>query len=486
MYVPLEFPPGVYRNGTDLQSAGRWRDANLVRWIDGTLRPVGGWSSRASVSTYAPRGAIAWVENGGNRWIAVGDYEKLYAISEANAVTDITPSGLTTGTEDATLNLGYGGGTFGTGFFGTARTDNASYTDPTTWSMDLWGQELIACSDADGTIYQWDLNTLNAAAAVTNAPTSCLAAMVTEERFLFALGASGNPRKVAWSDREANTTWTAASTNEAGDFTLQTQGKIMQGLRVRGQALILTDVDAHTATYQGPPFVYGFERVGTACGAISRHAAVSVEGGAFWMGARSFFTYAGGSVTPVPCDVSDYVFSRLNRTQKAKVYAVANTDFGEIWWFYPSATENDSYVSYNYREGHWSIGSIARTCGVDRGSFEYPIWFDDAGVCYDHETGYNYESAEVYAETGPLGFDGKVVSVNKMIPDEKTQGDVTATFKTRLYPNGTETEHGPYTMANPTSVRFTGRQVRMRVTGSESASWRVGVQRINVEPRGMR
>ena len=40
--IDLNIPAGVYRNGTDLQSQGRWRDASLVRWHDGIMRPVGG------------------------------------------------------------------------------------------------------------------------------------------------------------------------------------------------------------------------------------------------------------------------------------------------------------------------------------------------------------------------------------------------------------------------------------------------------------
>ena len=43
--IPLQLPPGVYRNGTDFESSNRWRDANLVRWRDGSLRPVGGWNT---------------------------------------------------------------------------------------------------------------------------------------------------------------------------------------------------------------------------------------------------------------------------------------------------------------------------------------------------------------------------------------------------------------------------------------------------------
>ena len=59
-------------------------------------------------------------------------------------------------------------------------------------------------------------------------------------------------------------------------------------------------------------------------------------------------------------------------------------------------------------------------------------------------------------------------------------------FKTRFYPNASETEHGPFTMSNPTDVRFTGRQVRMRVEGARSADWRVGIMRIDAKAGGKR
>ena len=73
-----------------------------------------------------------------------------------------------------------------------------------------------------------------------------------------------------------------------------------------------------------------------------------------------------------------------------------------------------------------------------------------------------------------------------MIPDEKSQGDVNAVFKTRFYPNGTEREYGPYSMSNPTSVRFTGRQVRMRIEGQRFSDWRVGINRVDVVDGGRR
>ena len=291
--VPLAIPPGVYRNGTDYQTTGRWRDASLIRWIEGTMQPIGGWANRVTVSSNRKvRGSIAWRENGGSRWMAAGTYEKLFVISASNTATDITPTGFTTGNESAALNLGYGGGFYGDYTYGTPRQDVVTYTEATTWSLDNWGEYLVACSSKDGKIYEWQLNVASDAALISAAPTGNFGIVVTEERFLFALGAGGNARKVQWSDREDNTTWTPAATNEAGDLELQTSGQIMLGIKARGQTLILTDQDAHAATYQGPPFVYGFERVGSACGAISRKCAATVDRGVFWMGSRGFFAFA--------------------------------------------------------------------------------------------------------------------------------------------------------------------------------------------------
>ena len=488
--IPLQIPPGVYRNGTDFQSSNRWRDANLVRWTEGTLRPVGGWAARVTLGSTAPRAMIAWQDLSGDRWIAAGFHDALKVSSASNVVTDITPAGLTSGTIDAVTPSGYGSDFYGTGVYGVDRTGAGTYSEATTWSLDTWGEYLVACSTEDGRLLEWRLNTANDAAVIANAPTGNSGLMVTEERFLFALGAGGNPRKVQWCDREDNTLWAPAATNEAGDIELQTAGQILQGVRTRGQALIITDTDAHAATYIGGQFVYGFQRVGSACGAISRKGAVSVDEGVFWMGQRGFYTYTGGAVADLACEVSDYIFSDLNRSQQSKVWAVSNQQFHELWWFYPSggSLEIDRYVVFNYKEGHWATGNLSRTCGVDRGVFRDATWASAAGVIYRHDVGVSYEGAAVFAESGPIsiGAGDQVMKVTGLIPDELTQGDVTATFKTRFHPNDVERSYGPYTMANPTSVRFTGRQIRMRVDAARPTDWRVGIMRIDAVPGGRR
>src|SRR6056297_2906022 len=122
--IPLQIPAGVVSNGTDLEASGRWREASLVRWRDGSLRPIGGWRERiASAFGSTPRSMITWEDNDNDRNAAAGAFDKLYAISASNIVSDITPVGLTVGKLDAEVETGYGGGFFGTSYYGTSRPD---------------------------------------------------------------------------------------------------------------------------------------------------------------------------------------------------------------------------------------------------------------------------------------------------------------------------------------------------------------------------
>jgi len=491
--IPLQIPPGFHRNGTDYESANRWRDGNFVRWHQNSLRPVGGWTDKTTTNdtiTGKARGMFGWRDNDLDGYIAIGTESNLYYMTPGGAVYDITPSGFTSGNASAVVITGYGGSYYGTGYYGTKRADAGVYSLATTWALDNWGENLLGCTADDGKIYEWTLDTAVLPTALTNAPVDNRSMLVTEERFVFALGAGGNPRKIQWSDQEDNTTWTASATNQAGDIELQTTGSVMCGVKVRGRTLILTDADAHIATYQGAPFVYGFERVGTSCGIASQKGVIAVDEGAYWIGEKSFFYFNGSVATELPCEVSDYVFADVNSDQISKSYAVHNSEFNEIWWFFPAAAsnENSKYVAYDYVERNWSIGTIERTAGIDVGVYTSPLWIDASNNLYNHETGWTHGTETPYVETAPisLGVGDQLMRVNKLIPDEGTQGEVQVKFKTRNYPNASETTHGAFTMANPTNVRFQGRQIRMRIEGVANADWRAGIMRIDVRPGSRR
>lgn len=494
--VPIKLPPGMYRNGTPYQAWGRWYDGNLVRWYQGTLRPIGGWQAMQQSSAPAgnftvsgvPRTAIGW-RVGNTAWLAVGTNTKCYAFS-LGTNTDITPAGFTAGGADSVFTTGpYGAGLYGAGSYGTGDPTQGTVTDAATWQLDTFGSYLVACCTSDGKLYYWDLNLSNDLLTMSGAPTGCIGVVVTPERFVVALGAGGDNRTVQWADQESLTSWSPSATNQAGDFILTTEGRIRCGRRSRNETLIWTDVDLHAMRYIGGTLVYQFERLGANCGIVAPNAVAMLDGMAAWMGARSFFVY-DGFVKPLASEVSDYVFSDFNTAQRAKVVAVPNAQFGEVTWYYPSgsSSENDRYVTWNYRDNIWWTGTLARTAGFDSGAFDTPILFSPAGIGYQHESGWSHSGAVPFAETGPIemGNGDNVTMIRQYLPDEKTLGDVSIQIKSRFYPTSTETTSATISAGNPALLRVTGRQHRIRIQEVNAGDWRFGVARFDVVAGGLR
>jgi hypothetical protein len=491
-FMVIAPPAGVFRNGTNYQAKGRWCDANLMRFQQGQVKPVGGWQLRSAAAAFsgAARAVLSWRDNSNSRWIAVGTHSHLYAQDEAGANHDVTPSGFAVGRPDAAQNLGYGGGAYGSDAYGAPRPGTVAYLPATVWSLDAWGEDLVGCCDTDGKIYLWTLDPAAPAAAVSGAPTACEGVVVSEEGFLFALGAGGDGRRIAWCDQQNITLWTADATNQAGDYDLTTVGTLQCGKAVAGGVLAFTDVDVWRASYIGTPLVYGFNRVGSGCGVISKGAVSARDSIAAWMGRGGFWLFDGQSVQPLDCDVQDYVFSDINADQISKVTAVHLADYGEVWWFYPSAAsdECDRYVAWAYRESSrqqrnvWTIGTLARLGGSGRGVYPTPLMVDAGGYLYEHETGVAYGGAQPYIETGPieLGQGDAQAEVQRLIPDELIDGDVTATFYGRPWPNGAETTFGPVALTSPTDLLFQAREIRVRFTGAANDSWRIGAMRLDL------
>lgn len=490
--VPLALPPGIYRNGTEYQSKGRWYDCSLVRFYANTIQPYGGWVVRStSAMSGKARAVIAWKDNSGSARAGIGTHSHLYAMARSGTVYDITPAGFTPGRADAASSGGYGSGTYGTGSYGSARPATGTIQDASVWSLDTWGEYLIGVMADDGKIYQWTLDPGVVAAVVTNAPTA-RAILTTAEGILFALGADGNPRNVAWSDQRDNTVWTPSATNQAGDFDLQTSGRLMLGKKIKGGNLLLTDEDAHFATYTADTLVYSFGNgpVGTGCGAISQNCAAVFDNAVYWLSKSGFWKF-DGYPHQIPCDILDYVFSDIDMAQASKTTCEVDSSFGEVTWRYQSLSsatgEVDKYVTLT-GDGQWQFGPMARLVGNDATVFQTHIAVSSDGYVYDHETGFEYDGAIPFLEGGPveLGEGDNVYYITGLIPDEKTLGDVSLTLKPKFEPEDVALSYGPYSLASKTDLRLAGRQVNVRFDGVEAVSWRIGVPRLIVEGGGTR
>ena len=509
----LKIPPGVYRPGTRYAAAGRWYAANLVRWVGVVMEAVGGWTPLMDTSAdpdapvtlgEAVRGMLAWRGNGGETHVAFGGPTSLYRYV-AGYVHDLTPADFTAGLTDSGAVAGaYGTGAYGMGLYGTGDSEQDSLAPAQTWQMDNFGQDLVAVARSDRRILYWSPTDGDILAyPLPGSPPSVTGVVVTPERFVVALGAGGDARKVQWASQElgyglpdvATDPWNPLiAGSSAGYLPVADEGTLVCGRRGQGETLIWTTQGLHALRYIGGELVYSLRRVAGGCGIIAPMAAGVLGSRAYWMGRESFFVYDGGIVQTLPCEVQAEVFADINTDQAEKIACRVVSDFGEVTWHYPSAgsTENDKYVTWSER-GWWAVGALERTSGVDAGPTSLPLAADASGAIYEHETGSSYLDTDgetaltPYAESGPVEIaDGQVtMDVLRLIPDEETLGGAQLSVMTGDFPTDAETTHGPYAAAQPVFTRFAGRTVRVKVQQA-TAGWRYGSVKLDVVPAGER
>jgi hypothetical protein len=434
---------------------------------------------------------------------------------------------ISVGSDVSYFDYGWGTGTWGQSTWGTPRPSNqglALYSR--VWQFDNYGEDVI-CQLVDGPTYYWDLSAGTAvrASVLPGAPTKSTYALVsTPDRHLVCFGTEaviGNdttqdPMFVRFSNQEDITNFVESATNTAGGQRLTDGNTIVSAIRSRGQILIFTDTALHGQQYVGPPYTFGFQQLGANCGCLGPHAAVDVNGVAFWMGTEAFYVF-DGTVKKLACTVQDYVFKDLNQVQKTKVHVGLNSQFNEITWWYCSFTSDyiDRCVTFNYLENVWSIGSMARTAWVDLSAFPKPlatkyepdgtepsvgtIYGLTAGraIIYQQETGTDDNGVPLpsFLDSGyfDIGDGDNMLFMKRFIPDFKNQvGDLTVRLLLRAYPQTTASPSSldPYVITPTTDkvdTRARGRQISLRIESDELQSfWRFGTLRVDVQADGLR
>ena len=335
-------------------------------------------------------------------------------------------------------STGFGVGGFGVGGFGVGSAQPSVPGTPITatdWTLDNFGQNLIACP-AGGAIYYWQPNgqLQNAQIIGGNGPLVNSGIFVAmPERQVIAYGSSFNlapdPLLIRWSDIEDYTVWNATPTNQAGSYRIPTGSKIVAGIQGPQQGLIWTDLDLWAMQYIGAPLVYGFNKIGSNCGAVSRHCIGQMNGGIYWMSQKQFFMSMGSGPQAIPCPIWDVIFQNINTSYLNKVCCGVNSQFNEVTWYYPSAssTENDSYVKYNVALAQWDYGTLGRTAWIDQSVLGSPIGAGSDNWLYQHEVGndavYNGQTTGMQSSfsTGYFSLNeaDNLVFVDQIWPDMK-------------------------------------------------------------------
>ena len=411
------------------------------------------------------------------------------------------------GTSLATYGFGYGTGPYGMSTYGTPRTTSNVVLDMRQWSLDTWGQDLMACIRG-GRLYHWDssIGVSARATIVNNAPTQNNFIKVSpEDRHLISFGGTDvitsvfDPHVVQWCDTEDYNTWIPTVTNAAGSFRIDGGNELIAACRGARQINFFSDDTAHAMTYVGPPYTFGFSQLGGVCGIIAPHACTEFNSKIYWMSTHNFHVY-DGQVKTIPCTLLKYVFDDINLVQKDKIYVGTNKEFGEIIWLYCSSSSNDidRYVIYNTTDGSWVNGTFNWTVWADQTIFDNVIVVGSDSYIRNMDVddlytgdGLRYESMIETADFD-IADGGDMVFWDRIIPDFDIDGTIQLFVTSKKYPGGSEITKGPYSITDSTAkidFRQRGRQVRMRLSTSATPAgvrWQLGALRFNLGPDGSR
>jgi hypothetical protein len=428
---------------------------------------------------------------------------------------------------------GWGVGTWGAGGWGSASTISA-VNQLRIWTHDNFGENLIINPRGAG-IYEWIENSGVSVRAVSLAgrsgarqvPTVGLQVITSEtDRHLVVLGAdpvSGgartgaiDPMLVAFSSAEDELDFEPTTTNSAGDVRLSSGSFIVGGLKSRQEILVWTDTSLYSMTFIGPPLTFAVNLVNEGAGLLSPNAAANSPSGVFFA-SKTGFNFYNGSVQRLPCTVQEYVFNDIDLNQAFKSFMSINSRYNEIWFFYPSIEDGTGeisrYVTYNYLEQTWAIGSMTRYGWLDAGIEDLPIAAAQSSgqnLLYNHETGYDdglEPMAGVYIESADIDISAGEYDVfmKKIIPDMAfvTETGVSnnpamnIVVKRRDFP-GQSLITDSTTKVTPTStftnLRTRARQVVFRfesdddndVNDQKGYKWRLGSTRVDLQQSGRR
>jgi hypothetical protein len=447
----------------------------------------------------------------------------------------------------STFGYGWGAGTWGLSTWGTSRTSSNTNIDAGSWSLDNYGEKLIA-TIKDGSTFEWNptagTGVTVRATIITGNPTKTVLTRVSDrDRHLIHFGtetvigntATFDPMFIRFSDQEDIQVYEPTSTNTAGTFRLDNGSKIVAAVKGKDYILVLTDEAAYTMQFVGTPFTFSIRQVGSNCGCIGQHAAVFVDGAVFWMGDSGNFFVFDGTVKTLPCTVDDFIFTTngdslgLNFTNGELVFAGHNSLFNEINWFYPqaSSTQTNRLVTYNYEEKSWSTGSLARTTYEDSHVFPNPTATryistltpnlpiingvsSGGSYLFEHEVGVNEVlnltstnttsvAITSYIRSGDfdLDIDGDgeyFIKIRRFIPDFKyLEGNTKVTLFFKAYPADSTTAQGlttvgPFTISSTTDkidTRARGRLASIKIENDAiNDNWRYGVFRVDIQPDG--
>ncbi len=295
------------------------------------------------------------------------------------------------------LGLGYGGGSYSAGSYGTAKVFNAGYTLPRIWSIDRYGDNVVLTPGNQSGLYEWDGDFNTAPTLVSGAPAAINYCFVSNNQVV-TLGASNVPNRVKTSDSNDITNWTIDATSTAYEADILGAGRLICHSFIKDQVLLFTEGAVFTMVYVGKPDIWVIQELTVADGIISPKSVIQVNDAIVWWGHKDFYTYNGSVLTQIPINpLKNWAQAVMNQGKYYLTFVRKVVDFNEIWWYFPQGggSEPNTYIIWNYIEGHWTNGSMDRTAAEEPHNPARAQWMA-YGLCdastptilYKQEVGY--------------------------------------------------------------------------------------------------
>ncbi len=426
--------------------------------------------------------------------------------------------------------IGWSGGSFGTGTWGTGTSSASSLR---LWSQATFGEDLVFVPKG-GALYYWDSSSGTSVRAVlvsslsgaSDVPTVANLVLTSDvSRFVFCFGANPlgsatqDPLLIRWSDQESVTNWTPAATNQAGSLRLSRGSSIVAVSQSRQEILVWTDSSLYALQYVGAPIVWSSQIVGEHISIVSQNAVAYADGVSYWMGNDKFYMY-DGRTRQLRCDLRRHVFNDVNIEQLDQFFAGTIEAFHEVWWFYCStdSTTIDKYVVYNYQQDIWYYGTLDRTAWLDSGLQNFPLAATYSNNLVEHENGVDNNetttSAAITASISSAQFDiddgDRFSFVQRVVPDitfdGSTTGSPSATLSLIPYESsgsgisdptsegGSNNASITRTATSPVEkytdrldIRIRARQISLKIESSNSGViWQLGSPRLDIRADGRR
>lgn len=487
-------------------SSVNYAEANMVRWVEGQLAPIGGQSKYNFEFASRCKAVHGFYSLNQTYIIAYLCESNLYVdIGGEGALTDITPSdGILPPTPPT--EGGYGDGLYNTGppdTYGTPRTigsDAAIDRLPSAYSLQNFGAILLAMTSTDGRLLYWNPDDPPGTLAQVAPPKDSNSVVphgrcfvVTAERFVQIFGSyldgtvndGGSFRRFAWCEQEDYTNWNYSDvTTQAGFIDIEPASPIVCAIATRSGTLFFTGKKCYRSRYLGTPYVYSNDELGDNCTPWSPQSMACTSSMVLWFSQQGPYSYDGTSILPVQCMVRAWVdddIDLLNVREQSCAVHVAN--YNEFWWFFPQGPQtnpggfNTRAVIYNYKEGWWGQARCARSAGVTASYTSHTIMANGT-ISYEHEYGNIYWDCDLpWVETFDLNglsvtsagaFQGqsggsRLMTIKQMIPDIN---GASANVLYSLFYRNSRSLGLPEIQTVPTPVRLDG-YVDMRTTGRD-------------------